>query len=253
MKNKSARLTKLIAISACMITLSFVLNRFLSFSSTWFRIGLSSLPIVFSSLVLGPIWGGLVGLGADLMAAFLVPLGAYFPGYSIDSALMGILPYFSMKLLKGRNKVQSIVYIGLVSVILVFVSLFVVNFSKFKKIELDNVTRIIIPFVFLFIYVILYFAHLLFYKKCDAFKKYDRNERNYSFSDIFIAGLINHIIISMCLLPYWNLVVANVPYLLTSFTQSVIYLASGVIKPLILYFIINPILNSPVLDFIYQK
>lgn len=253
MKNKSARLTKLIAISACMICLSFVLNRFLSFSSSWFRIGLSSLPIVFTSLILGPIWGGLVGLGADLMASFLVPLGAYFPGYSLDSTLMGILPFLSMKLFKGRNKLQSLIYLILVGIILIFVSLFVINFSTFKKIELSVPIRIIIPFCFLLIYIILYFVHLLFYKKCDSFKKYEREDKQFSFSDIFICGMVNHVIISLTLLPCWNLVVANIPYLLTSFTQSVIYLASGIIKPLILYFIINPILNSHVLDFVSNK
>lgn len=250
MKNISLKLTKYIAISACMICLSFILNRFLSFSTNWFRIGLSSVPIVFTSLVLGPIWGGIVGACADLVSAFLMPQGAYFPGYTLDSALLGILPFITMKLLKGRNKIQTIGYIFFTCIILVFVSLFCINYSSFKKQELSTAFRITIPFLFLIYYVVIYFIHLFLYKKQDKFKRIEREDNLYSLSDLYLCTMVNHIVVSLCLLPCWNLMVANVSFLITSFTSSVVYLVSGIVKPLILYFIINPVIKSRVLNFI---
>ncbi len=250
MKNISLKLTKYIAISACMICLSFILNRFLSFSTNWFRIGLSSVPIVFTGLILGPIWGGIVGACSDLVSAFLVPQGAYFPGYTLDSALLGILPFLTMKLFKGRNKLQTLIYFLLTCVILVFVSLFCTYYSTFKKQELSLAFRISIPFLFLIYFIVIYFIHLFLFNKQDKFKRINREDNLYSLSDLYLCTMVNHIIISLCLLPSWNLIVANVGFLITSFTSNVVYLVSGIVKPLILYFIINPVIKSRVLNFI---
>ena len=70
------------------------------------RIGFSSIPIVLASLACGPIWGAIAGAGGDLIGAFAFPngSGAYLYGYTIDQALLGIIPWVLMWLFKGHRK-----------------------------------------------------------------------------------------------------------------------------------------------------
>lgn len=236
-------LTKNIAISAIMIALSFILNRYASITTTWFRLGFASTPIVLTSLLLGPIWGGLVGASADLISAFLVPQGAYFIGYTIDNTLIGVLPYFTSMLIKGRKIASSTLYFSLVLVICLISVIFVSKYETFKKIELSLYIRILIPFFFALYYILLFFIYNLFLVKVDKFKPSSRDDITYSLSDIYIIGLVNHVFISLMLLPTWNYIVLGLDFIITSFSQAFFHLISSLIKSTLLYFLINPILK----------
>ena len=51
-----------------------------------------------------------------------------------------------------------------------------------------------------------------------------------------MTGLV---LISMSLLPIWNLMVVKIPFLVTSFTQSIIFLGSSIVRVTILYILVN--------------
>ena len=83
--------------SAMLITLSVILTRFLSINpmiggTVVIRLGLGLLPILFAGVFLGPVYGAIVGGLADLIGALLFPIGPYFPGFTLSSALMGLIP-----------------------------------------------------------------------------------------------------------------------------------------------------------------
>ena len=115
MKRSRAELIR-ISLAAVFMCLYVILNRFVSvylplggISSV--RIGFSSIPIVLSSLSCGPLWGALSGAGGDLIGAFAFPngTGGYLYGYTVDQALLGIIPWVMMKLLRRKRKLLALV------------------------------------------------------------------------------------------------------------------------------------------------
>lgn len=86
------------------------------------RFSLTPTIVIFSSLVLGPLYGAFVGIGSDLLPAFLVPTGTGTPNFlvTIVYALLGIAPYFLFQLLRIKGKPLKTPFIvdGLLLVIL---------------------------------------------------------------------------------------------------------------------------------------
>lgn len=96
-----------IAVSALLIALSVVLTRLLSIDIPiaggipGSRLGAGFLPIMLASILLGPVYGGCVGILADIIGFFVFPKGTYFPPITLTSGLVGILPFFAIKLMKN--------------------------------------------------------------------------------------------------------------------------------------------------------
>lgn len=93
MKNKA---TQTIVFAALLLTLAVVLKIFgipvSLFGGLAKDINLSPVIILYSGMVLGPVYGGLIGGATDLLVFLIRPLGGYFPLFTITNALMGILP-----------------------------------------------------------------------------------------------------------------------------------------------------------------
>ena len=113
--------------------------------------------------------------------------------------------------------------------------------------------RILIPIGVAIYYVILFVIYQFILKKQGRFKVFVREDEKYSLSDIYLAIFINHSIISLFLLPAWNLITVEINYLLTSFTQVIIFLVSGLVNSLIVYFVINSIIQSKILSWVKLK
>lgn len=57
--------------------MSIILGKYLSFTALTLRISFENLPLLASGMMLGPVWGGIVGLLADIIGCLLV-------GYDIN-------------------------------------------------------------------------------------------------------------------------------------------------------------------------
>lgn len=78
-------------ISAILLALLIVLNRFLSIKTPLLVISFSFVPIMMGAILLGPKYSMLIaGLG-DLIGAILFPFGTYFPGFTVSAALSGFI------------------------------------------------------------------------------------------------------------------------------------------------------------------
>ncbi len=63
------------------------------------KIGFGMLPVILSGILLGPVYGGMVGGLTDLLQALLFPRGAYMPWFTVAAVFFGLIPglYFIKK------------------------------------------------------------------------------------------------------------------------------------------------------------
>jgi len=244
MLQKNREIRKL-TLSAILIALSVVLTRFGSFylpGANFIRIGFGSIPIIIASLVVGPIWGGLVGAGADLIGSLAFPVGPYFFGYTIDAALQGILPFFVMFFFKGKTKYQHLLSIILITIFIAIISAFTFRYSSYRSYKLLLWLRYAIPVFFLLYFIVIYiFIHYI--SRTKAFHWAERHERKFSLLDIYLMCLVNEIIISMGFLGMWNYLnpAYGLEWLINAFSQGLMFTINSILRTFILYFILNSI------------
>lgn len=103
--NISARKISFISL---LIAMSIVLTRLASIRIAiggveGIRIGFGKLPIILGGIMLGPLFGGMVGAIADMVGYMIQPIGPYMPHFTVISALSGILPMFLFRILGENN------------------------------------------------------------------------------------------------------------------------------------------------------
>ena len=82
---------RLVVNGAMLIALEIVLNRILSLNTMGLKIGLSFVPIVIGAALYGPAYAAIIYALADLIGAWLLPIGPYHPGFTACAALMGLI------------------------------------------------------------------------------------------------------------------------------------------------------------------
>ncbi len=90
-KEKKTVSTQMLVIVAMMVALHIVLSRFVSINAWNMKIGLAFLPVFITAYLYGP-WAAMIvgGLG-DFLGAILFPIGPYFPGFTLNCALTGLV------------------------------------------------------------------------------------------------------------------------------------------------------------------
>ena len=87
---KISRLKKII-FTAVLLALLIVLSRFLSIKTPLMKISFGFLPTMICATWLGWKWTLLLNVLADLIGATLFPSGAFFIGYTITTAVAGLI------------------------------------------------------------------------------------------------------------------------------------------------------------------
>ena len=90
MRKQKAFIIKL-TVTAMLIALYFVFDRFTAINLLSNQYKLSFIPLIIGAVFFGPICGIAVGGLGDLISALLMPTGAYFPGFTISGALTGLI------------------------------------------------------------------------------------------------------------------------------------------------------------------
>lgn len=104
-------LTQKMTLSAILCALSIAIKS-LNFSFTYFDTTLYDIPIIISSVTMGPIVGLIVGVASDVLSMFFPPYYPFVPGYTISAALVGLLPGLVLYLVNKKtlnNKIARIV------------------------------------------------------------------------------------------------------------------------------------------------
>lgn len=84
------KIKKIILISILLATL-IILSRFLSIKTPLLKISLAFIPTILCAIWLGPKWTVLLNVLGDIIGATLFPTGPFFIGYTISTAISGMI------------------------------------------------------------------------------------------------------------------------------------------------------------------
>lgn len=82
---------KKIILSALLLALLIILSRFLSIKTPIVTISFAFVPTMLCAIWLGPKWTVLINVLGDLIGATLFPFGSFFIGYTISTAIAGLI------------------------------------------------------------------------------------------------------------------------------------------------------------------
>ena len=133
----SKKLVSKIVVAAMLLALCVVFMKFIPISLPvlpFARVSLGPALIIFASFYLGPLWGLVIGAGADLIGfAFDTTGYGYFPGITIMYALLGLLAHFVFKFVKTiRSKENlTVVFVVFVSFLLLLCTVNILRMDTF--------------------------------------------------------------------------------------------------------------------------
>lgn len=96
---------KKIVLTAVLLAMEIVLSRFLSIKTPLMKISFAFVPTCICAIWLGAKWTVLLNVLGDLIGATLFPTGAYFVGYTISTAIAGLI--YGLILYKDKEKVYT--------------------------------------------------------------------------------------------------------------------------------------------------
>ena len=83
--------TKNLTIGAMLLAVSVVLSFLKIPITSLIELRFNSLPVAICGCFFGPVAGGIVGALADILGYLVRPTGPFFPGFTITSALTGVI------------------------------------------------------------------------------------------------------------------------------------------------------------------
>jgi hypothetical protein len=137
--------------------------------------------------------------GADLIGAQAFPTGgAYYPGFTIDSALLGLIPALVLKAMKNQRTKEGITGIGIIAISAAGLYITLPFLNKIKigsfKMELTLMWRVLIPLLFVF-------GALVVLAICYLISK--KETREFTVLDLFVVYAIRDFIITPFLASLW--------------------------------------------------
>lgn len=145
-------------LTAMMIALYMIATRFVMVPVTpYVRLSAGISILTFSSIMLGPISGAIVGVAGDLLGAVISPYMGNItinPLMTVSYGLMGAVPALIMMLfrkVKGKDTLYSIFFFALLSVIVVSLTIYMSTATQISLFNRDfTITlaaRIVVPIV----------------------------------------------------------------------------------------------------------
>ncbi len=83
--------TRTLVTVGLLIALEIVLSRFCSIQTPIMKIGFAFVALAICGMMFGPLWGGICGAIADFVGVTLFPTAAFFPGFTLSTALTGVI------------------------------------------------------------------------------------------------------------------------------------------------------------------
>lgn len=241
-----------ITTSGLLVALSIILGRIFVFPQgpTFYRISLGNVPIIFASLLLGPIYGGIVGAASDIVGSTAVWSGNFLPWPFISATLYGIIPYFIVFLMKkmpAKLKFPLFYITALAFYVFVVVYLFQnnkeIDIQKLLKLEFEFNTLSLVLFS---VFITVFFGALLttlIVLKVKNNERFD-NKITSSLVNLSYSLFITHLILDVAYATIWKKPVMGVDYAVSVFFHTVILLILVPLETFVLTTISKPLSNN---------
>ncbi|MFW5795097.1 MAG: folate family ECF transporter S component [Bacillota bacterium] len=203
-----------------MVAIGIVLSSVLSISyppnSTIIRFGIGFLPLIIISITMGPKLGFYAAIIQDLLGyvvyiwIFGFPSGPFFPGFTLNAILYGVVPYYIYNFNITNKKVFSFLNFGLLLSFLVV--------AIWGLIKIDWIITLIenrlsegqafsptIIYMILIIGLLGIISTLIF-----IFLKRKENEKA---QKIIFTVMVLQIIVTLLLTPLWVRILYGIPFL----------------------------------------
>lgn len=239
------KLIRNITVAAMLIALTIIFEKLIVIQLPPFiRIGIGSIPVVLGSIVLGPLFGAVIGVTADVVGFFLFDITgyAYTPFVTISFLLLGVLPFYLFKLTKMMRYQKKPWPIGyaLLAVIWAFMVIFVFTQTSVRVTgtvyQIDLSWKIFLPIISAVVFIIfsffIYFNNRYFQKKVLFFPKCP------SPHEVSFVILVMEIIINIIWGSIWKNIFFGVPLLAVLFAQSVILIFTYPVKTFIVNYVL---------------
>ena len=94
--------TQMMAVLSVLLALEVIIARFGTIRpSESIKLSLDFIPVVIAAILYGPIPAVVMSILADILGAFLFPVGPFFPGFTLTAALTGLI--YGMLLHKSQS------------------------------------------------------------------------------------------------------------------------------------------------------
>ena len=130
--NKKLSQVQKIVLSAMFLALAIALTYFAKLiqpNGGYLRFSLTPAIIIFSSLTVGPFYGCLVGVASDLLPAVIIPQGQINFLITVVYGLLGLVPFFLMKMVCLFKEFGKRPYLTWGSFIVMFLVIAVILFK----------------------------------------------------------------------------------------------------------------------------
>lgn len=233
-------------MTALLMSLAVLLSRFLSVylnigGVPLVEIGFQTVPVLVCSLVCGPFYGALCGGGVDLITALAFPVGPFFPGFTLDAALLGLLPGLMLRLTR-RNRRREVLLALFVLLLSTVGMSFCLPFVEEVKIGeghlvLPLLAKILVPTLYFLVGLLLV---VLFAFVDRRIRKKGRNP-SFTFLDCLFAYLSRDLFVRPFLAPVWLLFLYGIPYPVSFLSQALGSFLTLPIEALLLEVVLLPI------------
>ncbi|MHC6204005.1 folate family ECF transporter S component [Breznakiellaceae bacterium SP9] len=82
---------KKVVLAGLLLAILIVFERFISVETQILRLSIAYVPVILIATLLGPVWGGLIGVLADLLGMMLMPKASFFAGFTLNALLTGVV------------------------------------------------------------------------------------------------------------------------------------------------------------------
>lgn len=217
-----------ITLSALLLTLTIILTRVTPLQNfpliPWVRISLGPALIIFSSILLGPFYGAIVGAGSDILGIVLFPNALGYginPLFTLVYGLLGVLPWLIYIIFKRVKNYRIPLICTIIAAVLIFAAL--VYFIFFSSLISENYNFeiyhkwIIVSIVFALLVgtiISLFFINRYYVKKYGEI---------YSPYKIAFVCLVSDFLLMLILNSFVKTITFEVNYWIIFFAQAIVF------------------------------
>lgn len=236
------KLIRQMTLSAMLIALGLILERVLMIPiGEVNRIAFGSSAIILASLIVGPLFGAIVGASIDLIGFMINSVGTYTPYVTLGLMALGILPWVLRLALKKVPhfalyfNLSYVFLAGLLTYGVWFIysrDAYVFNLGggNFADVDLSTpFVRIVLPLVALLVFFGFVYAISRFTKRFEISEK----RPSYQPNVIVFIVLISEILISIIWGVQWRVWYLGIPPLALYFNQVAFFILGFPVKSLI--------------------